>query len=134
MGTAISPWRTWTRAGAVGVLGDDLVGQLQLRLALAAEPAVELGVLLLEGGFLGVDQVRPIVGGLQAEVVALLELLGQEGLFQADGEGHDVAFLVAIDLDLLRERQALGGKQPAAQPRTDHANKKTAKGFMTLTP
>jgi hypothetical protein len=51
---------------------------------------------------------------LEAEVVALVELLGEELLFQAQAEDDDVAVLLAVGFDLVIERQrfgAAGGRQ-----------------------
>ena len=114
---------------------------MQLDGPLAAEPPIELGVFLLEGGFLGVDEVRPVVAGAEAEVVALFELLGQEGLFQPDDEDGDVALLFAEDLHLLAKRQCIGGmdrrggKQRGGKRRglqeTSHHHTSRARGIGT---
>jgi hypothetical protein len=62
---------------------------------------------LLEGGFLGVDEVRPVVDRFEPQVIAFFELLGQERLLQPDGEDVDVTLLVAVYLDLLIEGQGI---------------------------
>jgi hypothetical protein len=96
---------------AVGVLGDGLVRQGQLHRPLAPQAAVELGVLLPELRFLGIDQIRPLVGRLQPKVIALFEFLGQEGLFEPEREHAHVALLASIDLHVLLEGEHFGGRR-----------------------
>ncbi len=132
MGISSSAGANLHLAHAVGFLGDDLVGQPHLGLALPAQPAVELGVLLLERGFLGIDQVRLIVGRLEAQVVALLELLGQKRLFQPQGEDHDARFFLLLrsaeQIDLLIEGQGIGGGERAGSSQRAGQDKGEGKG------
>src|SRR5262249_14265719 len=87
---------------------DDLVGKPQFRLPLAAQPAVELGMLLAEACFLGVDEVGVAVEGFEPQGVALLELLGEERLLEPQGEDDGVGVLLAVDLDLVFEGERFG--------------------------
>jgi hypothetical protein len=86
---------------SIGVLRDDLVVQPQVRGARSAQPPVELRVLLLEARLVRVDQVRPGVERLQAQRVALLELIGQERLLEPHREVDVGGVPGAVDLDLV---------------------------------
>src|SRR5262249_35610726 len=90
---------------ALDAFRDDLVREPHFGFALAAQPAVELRMLFLELRLLWIDEVRLAVERLQAEEVALFELLGEERLLEPKHEGDRVRVLVAIDFDLVLKRQ-----------------------------
>jgi hypothetical protein len=67
-------------------------------------------VLLHEAGLLGIDQVGTLIERRQSQIVIAFELLGQERLFEPQRKSGDVALFVAIDFDLVRERQRFVGR------------------------